>query len=179
MPPTTTTTTTTTTTMPPTTTTTTTMPPTTTTTIPLGVEKGYLCFRINKTFEMGTNFNGEWVPTNSEELAEDLRAQLDEAGIQDRYAGIVLTFGVSPASTQGIRNAELFSQFVLPALAPMFDAAATREFWDGRSRTGNWETSSGRVVTEKVDDGFRVDIYLLDDDQGSPALAADHKPDCG
>ena len=128
---------------------------------------------------MGTNFYGEWVPTNSEELAEDLRAQLDEAGVQDRYAGIVLTFGVSPSSTQGIRNAGLFSQFVLPALAPMFDAAATREFWDGPSRTGNWETSSGQVVTEKVDDGFRIDIYLLDDGQGSPALAADHKPDCG
>ena len=41
---------------------------------------------------------------------------------------------------------------------------------------GDLEWSRG---DRKVDDGFRIDIYLLDDGQGSPALAADHKPDCG
>ena len=145
------------------------------TTIPLGVEQGYYCFRINlvlKTIPDPASTEelplpGIPEPGSLDQLVEDFSAQIGAAEIQDRLAGSVLTFGVSPPGTgQGRRNAERFNKWVLPEL-PMFDLAARRHFWDGSPGAG------------KIDNGFRVDIYLLDDGEGPPPLGLDNKPDCG
>ena len=139
-----------------TTTTTTTIPPTTTTR-PLGVEQGYHCFRINQTLDVND-------PYSVSNMVAELTRQLDQAGIAPRYAGVVLVFGVSPASNgPGSRNAEKFIDNVLSKI-DMFSATATRNFWQG-------------IGAGRIDGGFKLDIYLLatPDD---PPLTNEDKPRC-
>ena len=146
--------------------------------IPLGVEQGYYCFRINlvlKTIPDPASTEElplPWIPEPGSlgDLIEEFSAQMGAAGIQDRLAGSVLTFGVSPRENtwRGTNNAENFNRWVLPEL-PMFDLAARRHFWDG----------SPAPAAGKDDNGFRVAIYLLDDGEGDPPLGLNDKPDCG
>ena len=109
---------------------------------------------------MGTNFSGDWVPTNSEELADDLKEQLVYAGVGDRYAGLVLTFVTTNSGSA--EQARRFNSSVLP-LIPMFETSAERAFFEKEGTGGAWLTSGADEEKGKVPNGFRVDIYLLND----------------
>ena len=152
------------------TTTTTTTIPAATTTVPLGVEKGYYCFRINRTLDVND-------PESIRASVGHLRNELLLAGIAHRNAGIVLTFGVHDNIGSGGRLATRFNETVLP-LIPMFDTATTRGFGDGSAKPGEWMTSSGKNVLETVYGGVRIDIYLFATGDAVPQQP-DDSPDCG
>ena len=152
------------------TTTTTTTIPAATTTVPLGVEKGYYCFRINRTLDVND-------PESIRASVGHLRNELLLAGIAHRNAGIVLTFGVHDNIGSGGRLATRFNETVLP-LIPMFDTATTRGFGDGSAKPGEWMTSSGKNVLETVYGGVRLDIHLLATGDAVPQQP-DDSPDCG
>ena len=164
-------TTTTSTTVAPTTTTSTTVAPTTTTTTPMGMEQGWYCFRINKRLD----------EVGDEAMRTELVRQLKLAGIDDRHAGLVLTFGVHKDSPAGRKFAEVFNAAVLPGI-PFFDSAVTRHFWDGVPRgpasvSSDWVTSTGEPVLEKLEGGVTLDIYLLKSAGTMPIMPPG--PDCG
>jgi hypothetical protein len=117
------------------------------------VEQGYYCFRINRTLDIGD-------PESVQASVSDLRNQLLIAGISQRTAGIVLTFGVHENVGSGGRIAERFNEVALPQIA-VFGTAAFRAFGDGGAKTGEWMTSTGKSVSETIKGGVRIDIYLL------------------
>ena len=167
-------TTTTSTTVAPTTTTSTTVAPTTTTTtaaVPLGVEQGFHCFRINLVLDENDQASRDASVTL-------LETELQLAGIDNRNAGIVITFGVSENYGIGGAIARRYNKTVLPQI-PMFNTAATRGFGDGPATdTGEWLTSSGTVVSGKTDGGVLLNVYLLATADSEPQKPAD-SPDCG
>ncbi len=155
--------------------------------IPLGVEQGYICFRINERIEVVPHPNLEetWLPAPESDsvdlLVNRLNEELAKAGLESRYAGIVLTFSVSTDSEKwrALRDAKAFNDLVLTRI-PMFEKTATRAYHDGIPRSGvKYETSGGDVF-DKVDGGFMLEIHLLDDGKGAPPLGVDDNPkNCG
>ena len=91
-----------------------------------GVDQDYHCFRIE---EAGLS--------DKTELARRVHKRLDEMGLLDREAGIVLTFGVGETTGVGIPLAETFNEEVLAhdSLRSVFGGAVLRPFWNGEPRT--------------------------------------------
>ena len=143
--------------------------------IPLGVERGYVCFRINERIEVvrhkDPNLEETWLPAPESDsvdlLVNRLNEELAKAGLESRYAGIVLTFSVSSDAERwrALRDAKAFNDLVLTQIQ-MFEKSATRGYWEG-PRPG------------RVDGGFMLEIHLIDDGKGAPPLGVDDKPKCG
>lgn len=113
------------------TTTSSTIPATTTTTTPPGVDREYLCIRIQTDPARLGSEASPGAPEYLDALADEVRAHLEAVGAADRRAGVVLSFGVSSTPGSGRAIAEAFNAHVLPRLPEVFDSAAKRGFWDG------------------------------------------------
>lgn len=137
----------------------------------MGMEQGWYCFRINDRLD----------DVGVDAMRVELARQLRKAGIHDRYAGLVLTFGVHKGTTSGKKFAETFNDEVLRGMR-FFSSAVTRHFWDGVPRgpdnvSSEWVTSTGEPVLEKLEGGVVLDIYLLRTAGKEPSIPPG--PDCG
>lgn len=114
-----------------TTTTTTTTPAVTTTTMPRGVDREYICLRVQTD---PRRLGSPGAPGDDAYLAlltEELRFLLAGTGMADREAGVVLSFGVSTTPGPGRATAEAYNELILKRLPEVFGASAVRGFWDG------------------------------------------------
>ncbi|MFZ6005770.1 MAG: hypothetical protein ACOYXM_17740 [Actinomycetota bacterium] len=114
----------------PTTTTTTAPPATTTTSTPRGVEKGYICIRVQTDPRQLGTATAPGPEVYLARLADELRGSLKAAGVDTREAGVVLSFGVGTTSG-GRATADAYNALVLARVPEVFGGAATRGFWDG------------------------------------------------
>ena len=87
-----------------------------------GVEQDFYCFRIQDAGR-----------SNREDLARQVSERLEGMGLDDREAGIVLTFGVGVTTRIGIPLAKSFNDDVLShdLLKPVLGGAVLRHFWNG------------------------------------------------
>jgi hypothetical protein len=111
--------------------TTTTTPPTTTTTAPRGVDREYICLRVQT--EPG-RLGSAAAPGDEGylvSLTEELRQLLASTGMAGREAGVVLSFGVSTTPGPGRATAEAYNELILKRLPEVFGSSAVRGFWDG------------------------------------------------
>lgn len=121
---------------PPTTTTTTTTQPTTTTlptttTTPRGVDREYVCIRVQTDPRRMGSAAAPGDEAYLASLAEELRRLLAVTGMEGREAGVVLSFGVSTTPGPGRATAEAYNALVLKRLPEVFGSSAARGFWDG------------------------------------------------
>jgi len=140
-----------------TTTTSTTTSTSTTTTLPTGVDREYVCVRINTNATLLTGPPSDARDSHVDELSNALSAALAEAGMGQRRAGIVLSFGRADRAARGREIAQAFNSLVLPNLDSfsnqvdevLYPEVATRGFWDGPPIAGK---PTGQV---------EVDVYPL------------------
>lgn len=144
-------------------TTTTTAPPTTTTTTPPGVDKEFVCIRVNTDPGLLNGPGGEAKDGYLSLLAADLRNKLEERQLLDREAGVVLSFGSSPEGNPDLGKtiAQNYNELVLSRIPQVFGGAATRPFWGGGvEATGSIELNLYLVTggaNEALPPGFSVE----------------------
>ena len=125
---------------PPPTTTSTTLPPTTTTTmappptVPVGVDRQYLCVRIPTVPDVLLGAPGPGRDRHADALAVALHNELVRMQASARRAGIVLSFGTGSNPSDGKAIAQAFNDLVLPRVPAVFENSAARAFWDGGPR---------------------------------------------
>jgi len=106
-----------------------------------GVEQNFYCFRIEDAGRL-----------DKKDLAQQVQESLEGMDLQDREAGIVLTFGVGDTTNIGIPLAESFNEDVLShdLLTPVLGGAVLRHFWNGKPDVPNG----------KPDRSVEVNLYL-------------------
>ena len=106
-----------------------------------GVEQNFYCFRIEDAGRL-----------DKKDLAQQVQERLEGMDLQDREAGIVLTFGVGVTTNIGIPLAESFNEDVLShdLLTPVLGGAVLRHFWNGKPDAPNG----------KPDRSVEVNLYL-------------------
>lgn len=132
----------------PTTTTTTTKPPT------RGVDSGFVCFRVPADPALLTGPPSPQRDAHLAAIEQSVRDQLTRTGLQDRRAGVVLSFGVADEPTAGADRAKAFNAEILPRLGPFATrddggSVANRAFWGGDPKAG------------KPDGSITVNVYPL------------------
>jgi hypothetical protein len=115
-----------------------------------GVEQNFYCFRIEDAGR-----------PDKKDLAQQVYERLEGMDLEDREAGIVLTFGVGFTTDIGIPLAESFNEDVLShdLLTPVLGGAVLRAFWNGVP-----DTSRG-----KPEGSVEVDLYLWQEEDQSQA----------
>jgi hypothetical protein len=103
-----------------------------------GVEQNFYCFRVEDAGR-----------SDKKDLAQQVYERLEGMGLEDREAGIVLTFGVGITTDIGIPLADSFNEDVLShdLLTPVLGGAVLRAFWNGPPDTSRGKPE-GSVVVE-------------------------------
>jgi hypothetical protein len=130
---------------------------TTTTALPPGVDSENACFRID--VDPQALERDDYLAA----VTDQLRQRLDEAGLENRQAGIVLAFGVAQDPREGKAIAEALNGVILDRLPGNFGGAARRAFWDGQPG----QNPRGSVM---------VNVYAITGADAPPRLAGSSNP---
>ncbi|WNV87630.1 hypothetical protein [Umezawaea sp. Da 62-37] len=150
--------------------TTTTATTTTTPTVPLGVDSGFVCFRVLADPALLAGLPSHQRDDHLKAVEEQVLARLAQPDLLGRQAGIVLSFGVADEPLTGEARATAFNSEVLPRLGvfshrPDGAVVASRAFWGGNPKSG------------KPDGAITVNVYPMTSSSQGP-IAIPPTEDC-